>query len=63
MIIVIRWRIIGREPDYVRINKIKGCCATFSSSDNLPKEIEGTLQIKSNEIKFNGPFPSRLDAL
>ena len=50
-------------PDYVRINKIKGCCATFSSSDNLPKEIEGTLQIKSNEIKFNGPFPSRLDAL
>ena len=50
-------------PDYVRINKIKGCCATFSSSDNLPKEIEGTLQIKSNEIKFNGLFPSRLDAL
>ena len=50
-------------PDYVRINKIKGCCATFSSSDNLPKEIEGSLQIKSNEIKFNGLFPSKLDAL
>ena len=50
-------------PDYVRINKIKGCCANFSSSDNLPKEIEESLKIKSNEIKFNGPFPSRLDAL
>ena len=51
-------------PDYVRINKIK--CdggVIFSSSDNLPKEVGGHIQIESDEIKFTGPFPQKIKYL
>ena len=49
-------------PDYVKINKIKGNI-TFKSSYNLPKEIEGTMCIKSNETKITGPFPQKIKVL
>lgn len=51
-------------PDYVKINKIKGHGhITFKSSYNLPKEIEGTMCIKSNETKIIGPFPQKIKVL
>lgn len=49
-------------PDYVKINKIKGNI-TFKSSYNLPKEIDGTMCIKSNETKFTGTFPQKIKVL
>ena len=49
-------------PDYVKINKIKGDCE-FHSSNNLPKEIDGSMTIESDETKFTGIFPQKIKSL
>ena len=49
-------------PDYVKINKIKGDCE-FHSSNNLPKEIDGSMTIESDEAKFTGIFPQKIKSL
>ena len=49
-------------PDYVYINKIKGNC-TFSSSDNLPKEVDGNMEIISEDTKITGPLPQKIKRL
>ena len=45
-------------PDYVYINKIKGDFA-FSSSDNLPNEVDGNMEIISEDTKITGPLPKK----
>ena len=49
-------------PDYVEINKIKGDC-TFSSFDNLPNEVDGNMEIISEETKITGPLPQKIKSL
>lgn len=49
-------------PDYVRINKIKGDC-TFSSSDNLPNEVDGNMEIISEDTKITGALPQKIKRL
>ena len=49
-------------PDYVEINKIKGDC-TFSSFDNLPNEVDGNMEIISEDTKITGPLPQKIKSL
>ena len=49
-------------PDYVEINKIKGDC-TFSSFDNLSNEVDGNMEIISEDTKITGPLPQKIKSL